>query len=85
MTPCYFPAVVESWGFRWNVTVFKARGSSIASQFSGSIYSLHLPFLDRRKLELNSGQSRGIPCAITPVYLLKQYTDAQDITSRYSV
>lgn len=64
MTPCYFPSRVESWLFRCNVTVFQASGGSITSPFSGSIYSPSLLFLDQRKSELNSGQSRGIPCAI---------------------
>lgn len=64
MTPCYFPSRVESWLLRWNVTVFQASGGSITSPFSGSIYSPSLLFLDQRKSELNSGQSRGIPCAI---------------------
>lgn len=39
MTSWYFPARVESRGFRWNVTMLKARGGSITFQFSGSVYS----------------------------------------------
>lgn len=87
MTPCYFPSRVESWLFRCNVTVFQASGGSITSPFSGSIYSPSLLFLDQRKSELNSGQSRGIPCAIILSTHLnnvkKKYTDVSGISSRY--
>lgn len=74
MTSWYFPARVERRGFRWNVTMFKARGTSITFQFSGSVYSPSLFLLDQRKSELDNSEESLLPLACSSIKAISNNT-----------